>query len=586
MLRKLDILSEKLSKIAFPTIQAFIAFSIIFHALIHIYLPALAFLSNYIGLYSMIALLVEGIAIILGYITAYKLIRSRFGLLLFIALAYLSGDTLIQAESRPSSFSWAMVFWGSIILIGIFGLLFALIVLLQKTIEELKKKQYLSRLKTELKTAPKSTYLLLIITILSGIVTGIMKSPQMGTPITIEPKDYQIQFRVWAHYEPQWYLDRPYGPAILDQFNRHNVIIQNAIFSIRDAEGNLESFSPSINTEDAQNAIASLNWFQVNYPGIRFQYYAYGLGGQSNGNYEGSIYTPVMLKRFVDVYRTSNLSNVVGVYTDWEGPSRTAPNISNSTLNGWHQALWVDAMAYARNYFPNWTFSCCYPDHVHWDYLDNDPDLQYFTRYNIYMPMWDDYGPMVYRSCDPDKDFSQTKSSSYIYMHAKAMTDGLFKGDPSKVSMWIGCTGCGPYRNDTVVMDHGQPIGLGDNTGFYAFVRDILILKHFKIPSVSIFHAIEIFEPDQQPNGFFYQYGFTDALDRLNETVNGANSTKPFTIWLDGSWNPLKSLALDFQLSFNTLIFLPFAMGFYIVIGITAKRTIKISNNTEKKEEN
>ncbi len=574
MIRSFEKIFEKSSPIAFPIIQSFIAIAILFHGLVYFYLPVQAFTSNYIELFSMLVLIVEGIAIILAYLTAFKLIQSRFGLLLFLALSYLSGDTLIQIVSRPSSFSWAMVFWGSLILIGIFGMAFALFFLLEKTIKEIKKRQYITRLKRELKAAPKSVYGLLILTILSGFFTGLMKSPQLGIPITIEPKDYRIQFRVWAHFDPQWYLDHPYGTDILNQFNRHQVIIQNAIFSIRDAQGNLESFSPSIHIEDAQKAIAALNWFQINYPGIRFQYYAYGLGGQSNGNYEGSIYTPVMLKRFVDVFRTSNLSNIVGVYTDWEGPSRSAPNIANSTLNGWHQALWVDAMAYAKHYFPNWAFSCCYPDHVHWDLMDNDADLQYFTRYNIYMPMWDDYGPMVYRSCDPDKDFSQTKTSSYIYMHAKGMTDGLFKGDPTKVTMWIGCTGCGPYRNDTVVMDHGQPIGLGDSTGFYALARDILILKHFRIPSVSIFHAIEIFEPDQQPNGFFYQYGFTNALDRLNETVNGMNSTKPFTLWLDGSWNPLKTLALDFQISFNELIFIPFAMGFYCVIGITIKKCI------------
>ena len=192
------------------------------------------------------------------------------------------------------------------------------------------------------------------------------------------------------------------------------------------------------------------------------------------------------------------------------------------------------------------------------------------------MPMWDDYGPMVYRSCDPHRDFSNTKTSSYVYMHAKALSDGLFKGNPSKVSMWLGCTGCGAYRNDTIVLDHGKPIGIGDSTGFYAFARDILILKHFSIPTVSIFHTIEIFEENQEPNGFFYQYGFSDALDRLNETVNGMNSTKPFTIWLDGSWNPLKSWVLDFQLNVNEIVYLPLAIGFYFIAAVRFRAIRKI----------
>ncbi|MBN2153971.1 MAG: hypothetical protein JW839_21115, partial [Candidatus Lokiarchaeota archaeon] len=335
------------------------------------------------------------------------------------------------------------------------------------------------------------------------------------------------------------------------QMDRHGVTIQNAIFSIRDSNGSAESFSPTVHAGDAADAVGHLTWFRDNYPGIKFQYYAFGLGMGSCGNYEGSIYTGAMLKRFVDVCRGNNLTNVVGVYTDWEGPSDQGTDISNETLNGWHQALWTDAMAYARAYFPNWTFSCCYPDSTGWDGYDGDDDLQYFQRYNIFTPMWDDYGPMVYRSCDiEDIEPGSYGGSWSVYVQAKALLDGALRGNTSKASMWLGCTGCGPYRNTTTVHEHGAPMAFGDGKGFDAFARDVLILKHFGYETVSIFHGIDKFEGNTEFTGFFDQYGVADAFDRLNDTVNGPGSTTPFTIWTD-EWTPRRPIAQDAALNFE-----------------------------------
>ncbi|MFX0102288.1 MAG: hypothetical protein ACFFCS_22175 [Candidatus Hodarchaeota archaeon] len=182
--------------------------------------------------------------------------------------------------------------------------------------------------------------------------------------------------------------------------------------------------------------------------------------------------------------------------------------------------------------------------------------------------MWDDYGPMVYRSCDPESTDPLSYDTSWkIYTSAKTLVEGALQGDVSKSSMWLGCTGCGPYNISNTVYEQGKPIDFGESNGFDAFARDILILKHFGIPTISIFHGLENFEARPFVTGFFDQYGFADALDKLNETVNGVNSTQPFTIYSDMDWNPKQNLVHDYILNFNRLEYLG-VFGSYILIGI------------------
>jgi hypothetical protein len=495
--------------------------------------------------------------------------RNRLGILsLFISL-YFTGELSFGIFKRETSFTLAQFLWGILFLMGILSVFLYLWLLLFYSLQELRQmKTYVERFKKAIMKSQRIEVISLGAMVLAGGFFGFVSSPSVGQTIIIQPQDYQIEFRIWANYDPAWYQAHPYGTAMLKQLNTHKVTIQNAIFTIRDAEGNADSFSPSIYFEDANKCISTLQWFQDSYPDIRFQFYAYGLGGLSCGNYEGSIYTAPMLKRFVDVYRNSTLKNVVGIYTDWEGPLREAPKYANETLNGWHQALWVDAMAYTRHYFPNWTFSNCFPDDLIWDPMDGDADLQYFDRYNIFMPMWDDYGGMVYRSCSVNKT-EQGKDTFRgpwkIYNQAETLLYGTLNNDLSKATMWLGCTGCGPYYNQS--------------NGFENFANDILILKHFGFRTVSIFLGNERFESYGMPTGFFDQYGFEDALDRLNILVNGPNSTKSFTIKSEGDWNPKNKLALDFQLNFDRYEYFPL-FSLYLLVGIGSGWIVKRKDQT------
>ncbi len=163
-----------------------------------------------------------------------------------------------------------------------------------------------------------------------------------------------------------------------------------------------------------------------------------------------------------------------------------------------------------------------------------------------------------------------------------ALVNGALNGDYSKATMWIGCTGCGPYRNDTISYDGNEPLDFGEGKGFDAFARDILILKHFRLPSVSIFLASERFDPDStDKSGFFDQYGYEDSLDRLNETVNGHNSTQSFTIKAYGDFLPDRSIIKDFMLNFNQFIYILVMIG-YFTLGIIVAKFEKIKKRLAK----
>ncbi len=542
----------------------FMGMATVIHVVVNLLPPFQALSAGFIDEITASSIVIEGLLVLTAIMLGVFNVRNRVGTLILMVTTYYLGDTLLEFTERPTSFTYYTMFWYGIVGTGIIALLLMILRFIGLSILWSKKSpptfpRIWNHFRSELKRRRWTGLALLAVAGSMGFIQGLTMSGATAREITIEPQAGQIEFRMWANYYPAWYLAHPNGTQMLDQLDRHGVTIQCTIFPLRDADGQYESFSPTIYPEDVTNLVGNLTWFNENYPGIKFQYYAFGLGHGSNGNYEGSIYTLPMLKRFVDVCRAypSNLSNVVGTYTDWEGPSDSAPDFSNETMNGWHQALWTDAMAYARAYFPDWTFSCCYPDSMHWDGIDGDDDLQYYHRYNVFNPAWDDYGPMVYRSCNAKETRRGRYDSSWmVYTQAKGLLNGALDGDVAKASMWLGCTGCGPYRNDTVVYEHGAPMNFGNATGFDALARDILILKHFGYKSVSIFHAIERFDTNPELTGFFYQYGFADALDRLNETVNGPNSTKSFTIWTD-DWTMRGPLAEDAALNFNRITCIP-----------------------------
>ena len=491
---------------------------------------------------------------------------------IFIALALAGiGVLVLDPFSRPFFISfplawlWILFFMGA----GSFCLAMCVFHVIALNLDRRNRgfsffQQALSGLKKDNHVA------VLAIVVMAGFGTTfmVMINRTVGAvPITIMPKEYQIQFRFWASGNPSdytsgiWYRN---GTAILDAMSRHGATIQNVQFWPPDENGLVETFSPNYLFSAANSINTTLGWFKELYPGIKFQVYASGIGYNSSGNYEGSIYTPALIKRTVNMCRDFNITNVVGLYSDWEGGLKYA----NRTMNAWNQALLTDAFAYVRQYFPNWTLSCCSGTAAYWDFIDDDDDLQYFRRDNIFNPWWDDYGPMIYRCGNTGATNADpwTYEGAYgIYGNAKVVVDGIMDGDESRASMWIGITGAQCYNPNFTIYEHGEPIGFGESKGFDNLCRDILILKHFGIPTVSFFKATN--DSDPVPLDFFNVYG-SDALDRLNATVNGPNSTQSFTIWSDPMFMMKNGLCLtDYLLNFDRLPWMVVG-GLHVLCGI------------------
>jgi len=522
------------------------------YVVVNLFLPFSYFFRDYILFITLVEYIIEGIFLLTLFIAGFVYVEKNVGKLIFIIGILSAGSEIWDIVSDPKflGFKLAAALFYPLMLMGLLTIILSILFLIRSLINYINKfrdrKISLSPNQLSFSKLTKLNYRKVLLPasllVLAGVGSLLFSSGAVSRQIDISPQDYDIKFRIWANVEPEWYQEVPDRLQMLDQMDKHSVIIQNFLVSIGDENGIYESFSPTINTTESDIAIGYLTWFDTNYPNIGFHFYAYALGYDSNGNYEGSIYTPAMLKRFVDAYRTTNLTNVKGIYTDWEGPNREAPPI-NFTRNAYHQALWVDAMAYVDQYYPDWTFSCCFPQEMIWDPADSDMDMEYYHRWNVFHPEWDEYAPMVYRECDLDEtDGSASKSSWYVYAQANALVNGLSEGESSRASFWLGCTGCGPYR--------------GVDSGFEAYARDILILKHFQIPTVSIFHGIESHMPDDRLNGFFYEYGY-DALDRLNDTVNGPSAREGFKISTDTGFYIKKDITADFLLNYNRYGYLP-----------------------------
>src|SRR5271157_132899 len=550
----------------------------------------MAFMNNYIALIDYTFLLVRGIGGTLLIIFGAWQIKNNAGPILLVLGLVVLGILALDPMTRfafisfPMASTWLWFCMGTGITAILFAILHVIAINLSRRLTgHVFYKQALRGLQQHHRIAVAAIAVLALF----GVAYLVLTNRSAGAvPITIHPKNYQMQFRFWGEYTKDAYLNNityNNGTLILDSLSRHHAVIQNALFSVRDENNQTESFSPNYSKSDGDTINQTLYWFHVHAPGIMFQIYAAGIGYNSSGNYEGSIYTPAMIKRIVNICKDYNISNVIGLYSDWEGGLKVA----NHTRNDLNQVLLTDAFTYVRQYFPHWDLSCCSGTASYWDALDGDNDLQYFDRENIWNPTWDDYGPMIYR-CGwpaPNADPYTYMGAYAIYANAKLLL-GALRGNVSKAGFWIGITGDACYDGNYTVYEHGAPINFGNSTGFDNLCRDILILKSFGIPTVSFFKASNDTPPGQRDphkEDFFSAYGW-DALDRLNATVNGANSTKPFTIWSDPKFIMEKyEYRNDFLLDYDHVTFIPVA-ALQILAGIALAGTGIKGNWIHKKK--
>nr|MDO8114230.1 hypothetical protein [Candidatus Sigynarchaeota archaeon] len=504
---------------------------------------------------------------VIGYSFGATQVRHRHGNLLFAYLYWETEDLFRRTIVNPTSLTLQFAWWQMIVVVGWIAFYIAIARFIAITILRIRSGQkWKDRVRHEFRNMRRwqrgIVISLLVGTVLVSSAYTVLTSRYYSEPIQVQPKDYDIEVRTWAEIDPSWYMNSSY-PERLDlaaQYDRWNMTLENLGGCLPDADGNYESYAPTLNMSEAQGLSDMLGWWKANYPNVRFRASAPGIGLGSAGVSDSSIYTPAAVKRFVDVCRLfpGNTSNVVGVYSDWEGPGADGPRDSNETRTGMSVARWIDTMAYAKSYFPNWTFVCCEDGDLIIDPFDGDPDMQYLAHKNIYNPIWDEYTPMLYRSTDfstENPHFTKYTPAGAIFDYANLQLAAV-DGNSSRCGAYVGCTGCGPYLNTSIPT---TPRGAEDvpwtsiPTPFDIFARDVLILKHFQFKSFTIFICNEEVDPDSGRRwGFFQQYG-QDALDRLMTIVNGPNGTIPFIIYEWGVIGDFRNVWEDSASNFDRL---------------------------------
>jgi hypothetical protein len=80
--------------------------------------------------------------------------------------------------------------------------------------------------------------------------------------------------------------------------------------------------------------------------------------------------------------------------------------------------------------------------------------------------------------------------------------------------------------------------------GYDSLVRDALISKHFGAKIITIFILDTVIENGYSMGGVFDTWG-DRFLDDFNESINGVNSTRPFTIYADPNYRFMQDMNKD-----------------------------------------
>ncbi|MHA1734459.1 MAG: hypothetical protein ACTSU5_21180 [Promethearchaeota archaeon] len=387
-----------------------------------------------------------------------------------------------------------------------------------------------------------------------------------NVPITVQPRDYQAEIAFWGLHDPANYTDAQ--KAALD---RHGVTIVH------------------FDTIDVQNAtlapvyVSRLEYWRDNYPRVRFMAAIPAPRGGFvwDGESAGTI---KLAEAYITLAREHNLTNFVGVSFDWEKPQNptrlaelgidVAPN---ATRHAESRKLWNEFFTWKEANAPGMRTEAVNYVKTSLDVHDGDDDLQVLLRYDVFdVPFYDSYAPMVYRGdCSGTKPYGDVPrwepgdapdDPYWFYgmmeMHAKAVERAF--GDRTRLGVYLGITNCTCYGSDVEQYVHGEPAGYG----YDALVRDALVAKHFGAPTITLFLLNTVVDPKgYSMGGVFDSYG-DDFLDRFNESINGANSTKPFRVWYSPSIDDnyacvdyFQYLVVDAFLDLNSYFGLAFAAG-------------------------
>lgn len=357
--------------------------------------------------------------------------------------------------------------------------------------------------------------LILVIPFIIMAIPGILR-----IPITITPKDYQVKFVFWGGYGQ---ID----PTIGQELNEHNATVVFCNF------GNVSGLT----------FITTITNYNNSYPNMSIFLSVPGTPGGSvwDGNTQNVI---DYAKTIVSVVQNNNLTTVKGLAFDIEAPSvHLVQGIDASPNKARHDesiALWLDFFNWMDLNAPELELSAINYVESGIDVFDRDYDLHYIRRYSFLdldTQALDEYAPMSYRGWYMGtKPYGDTMENNpivnyldggpywvYTQMYLLAEALDMKFGNHDKIGVYLGITNLACYSNQSA-------------HGYNNLVRDALIAKHFGVKRISIFLLTTVMENGYYMGGVFDSYG-DNFLDRFNNSINGADSNKPFQIWYKPKFN-------------------------------------------------
>lgn len=413
----------------------------------------------------------------------------------------------------------------------------------------------------------------LTLILLCGSYVAIAGQSYPRGEVLIQPQDYQVKFAFWALGD-----NTTYTPAQLDALNRHNVTL------VAYLAGDLTD--PDTVAENRATLVTKLSWWLTNYPNVSFYIIVPGIPGGAVWDGSANL-TTLQAKEIIITAHDYGLTNVKGEAFDWEHPNLgNTSTISSAPDPVRHQQAidtWNAFFDWKAINAPEMVLSVVNNYQLIADKIDADWDLHVKEEAITFeCPRWDEYAPMIYRcfytGTKPYGDPTSVSSLAGVWdtygfydaMAANAKSVYSTFGNLSRLGVYIGETNCSCYGRDTQVWENGQYQG----TGFDVLARDVLIAKSFGVKTVTIFLLFTAIEGGYSMGGAFDSYG-DDFLDRLNTTVNGANSTRPFTIAKGPVRVQRTGLPANPSLYFMDLIYnldhpLEFTLTITVLVGLAA----------------
>ncbi len=473
------------------------SFLVAFMAIYHLIIPAITIHGGYSEITGVLNELLLGVTLIameiFFFITAHTLFSMAYTVLNFAYWWLIPAADFIDFEGKTIvELPFITVLsWGILALVFIVAILTLIngIAVLVKNSGEIKKNPALKRNKIHWGRVTRPQAIALAIVLACATLPGVVLTFGLYRPtITIEPKDYDVTFKFWAH-DPDISL---YSDAILDELDEHAVTL--------DMCGPVTGLPTNASIEFCKQ-------WEARCPNVTYRFVRTGL------NIRQIIAdTKIVLQRMVEYENNGTLSN-------WEGVTYDIENPTYETLNGFNSteeciAAWEDLFAF-RDQLQSSRLSGkhIYMESIHsdkqiHDFWDGDADLQKVDGYVSVSPThgWSQYAPMLYRcgysdwmmppygsvEVDPERienGPAEPFATSYDFYRALYRTVNAFPIE--KRGVYMGITNCSCYGRDLPqdpnTVTWFLPEENGTATGFGNLVRDVLIAKHFNIEEITFF---------------------------------------------------------------------------------------------------